>query len=123
MSIGYSVVSAVSHNSSKSSISSEMGSGMPLVVYCPEDIAGKGGKDKQQSTTIWRQIMVAGRQGVLWICKKIKDFCVEAAMIRQTRQKPIQEQLLSQEERMKIRKIRVGKDQVLLGDIVVAIAQ
>lgn len=89
---------------------------MPLLAYCPEDIAGKEGKDKQQSTTIWWQIMVAGRQGVLWICKKIKDFCVEAAMRRQTRQKPIQEQLLPKEERMKIRKIRVEKDQVFLED-------
>lgn len=58
------MVSAVSRNSSKSSISSEMGSGMLLVAYCPEDIAGKGGKDKQQSTTIWWQIRVAGRQGI-----------------------------------------------------------
>lgn len=37
---------------------------MLLVAYCPEDIAGKGGNDKQQSTTIWWQIRVARRQGI-----------------------------------------------------------
>ena len=38
------MASTASGNSSKRSTDSEMGSGKPVVAYCPQDFAGKGGK-------------------------------------------------------------------------------
>lgn len=53
MSIGCSAASTASGNLSKHSTGSEMGSGKPLVAYCPPDFVEKWGKEGNKETTMW----------------------------------------------------------------------
>lgn len=85
MSVCCLVAGAASGNSSQCSTGSEMGSRKPLASYCPQVLAGKGGKKKQYNTKMWWQGLTKDIQKVRYLTLFLPQFLLTCSSLRYAR--------------------------------------